>query len=156
ATAVRSVLEDAAGEGVGWRPDGALEALVAAAVDRYADYVALVRAGAPVAEVFAAFRRFRVLCAHRRGPRGVETVNRLLEAELGRRLDVETDLGWYAGRPVLVTQNDYTLGLFNGDIGIALAEPGAPERIRIVFETAQGGVRRLTPARLPVHEPVWA
>jgi exodeoxyribonuclease V alpha subunit len=37
---------------------------------------------------------------------------------------------WYEGRPVIVTRNDYGVGVFNGDIGIALKPltPSAPLR----------------------------
>jgi exodeoxyribonuclease V alpha subunit len=151
----RSLLEDEDVTGVAWRNDGSLADLVAAAADGYAEYVALAGAGAPAADVFAAFRRFRVLCAHRRGPWGVEAVNQAIDREIRRRLVVESDVAFYPSRPVLVTQNDYALGLFNGDVGIALADDEAPERVRIVFETSRG-VRRLTPGRLPLHEAVWA
>jgi exodeoxyribonuclease V alpha subunit len=82
-------------------------------------------------------------------------VNQAIDREIRRRLVVESDVGFYPSRPVLVTQNDYALGLFNGDVGIALADDEAPERVRIVFETSRG-VRRLTPGRLPLHEAVWA
>jgi exodeoxyribonuclease V alpha subunit len=152
----RALLGDPDVTGVAWRNDGSLADLVAAAADGYAEYVALAGAGAAPADVFAAFRRFRVLCAHRRGPWGAEAVNLAVDREIRRRLVVESDVAFYPSRPVLVTQNDYALGLFNGDVGIALADDEAPGRVRIVFETARGGVRRLTPGRLPMHEAVWA
>lgn len=151
----RDLLSDEALSDVAWRSDGSLADLVAAAVDGYAEYVALARAGGAPEELFAAFRRMRVLCAHRRGPWGVETVNQLVDRELRRRLVIDPEATFYAGRPVLVTQNDHALGLFNGDVGIALAEEGDPDRVRVVFETARGP-RPLTPGRLPKHEPVWA
>jgi exodeoxyribonuclease V alpha subunit len=97
-----------------------------------------------------------VLCAHRRGPWGVETINRLVEEELRRRAIVEAGTLWYAGRPVLVTQNDYALGLYNGDVGLAVPDPDEEGRLRVAFEVEGGGVRLLTPSRLPEHEPVWA
>ncbi len=153
---VLAILRDPGSDDVRWRSDGSLAELVGVAADGYAAYLELVAAGAAAEDIFAAFRRFRVLCAHRRGPWGVETLNGRVEEELRRRLVVEPELDWYAGRPVLVTQNDYALGLFNGDVGIALADPEMPERLRVAFETARGGVRRLAPTRLPMHEPVWA
>ena len=33
---------------------------------------------------------------------------------------LDTEGGWYAGRPLLVTENDYSLGLFNGDTGVVV------------------------------------
>jgi exodeoxyribonuclease V alpha subunit len=125
-------------------------------VDGHAVHLDLVRRGAPADEIAAAFRRFRVLCPRRRGPWGVETINRLVDEELRRRGLADTAAAWYAGRPVLVTQNDHTLGLFNGDVGIALPDPDDPGRLRVVFEGEGGRMRAFAPARVPLHETVWA
>lgn len=109
----------------------------------YAAYRGAAREGDPAA-AFAAFLRFRVLCAHRQGTAGVEGLNALLEPVSG---------GWYVGRPVIVRANDYALRLFNGDIGICL---DTPEGLRVFFEAGPGQYRVLAPGRLPVHEPAWA
>ena len=53
----------------------------------------------------------------------MEGLNQRVAAELLRLGLIEADHGWYEGRPVLVTRNDYSLGLMNGDIGIALRLP---------------------------------
>lgn len=109
----------------------------------FAAYRSAARSGDP-ATAFAAFLGFRVLCAHRQGPAGVEGLNAMLEPAGG---------GWYVGRPVIVRANDYALRLFNGDIGLCL--PTA-DGLRIFFESAPGHYRALAPGRLPVHEPAWA
>ncbi|MDF2445430.1 MAG: exodeoxyribonuclease subunit alpha [Moraxellaceae bacterium] len=109
----------------------------------YAPYQAAARAGDPAA-AFATFLKFRVLCAHRQGPAGVEGLNALLEPASG---------GLYAGRPVIVRANDYALRLFNGDIGLCL--PTA-DGLRVFFESAPGQYRALAPGRLPPHESAWA
>ena len=156
AATVQAVLGDARSEGLGWRKGESATAHAAGAVAAYAPYLAQVQSGAALADAFAAFRRFRVLCAHRRGPWGVETMNRLVEEELRRRMLVEAGTAWYLGRPVLVTQNDYALGLYNGDVGLAVPDPDEDGRLRVAFEVEGGGVRLLMPSRLPAHEPVWA
>lgn len=66
---------------------------------------------------------------------------------------VDNEMEWYAGRPVMVTRNDYAMGLFNGDIGIAL--PTA-QGLRLVFRQAGGGYRWVSPATLPQHETAFA
>jgi exodeoxyribonuclease V alpha subunit len=109
----------------------------------YAGFRAAARGGDP-ALAFAAFLRFRVLCAHRQGAAGVEGVNALMEPAGG---------GWYVGRPVIVRANDYALRLFNGDIGLCLE---TPEGLRVFFESGPGQYRVLAPGRLPAHEPAWA
>jgi exodeoxyribonuclease V alpha subunit len=60
---------------------------------------------------------------------------------------------WFAGRPVIVTQNDPLLKLFNGDIGIALLT--ADQQLMVYFEDA-GGVRAIAPGRLPNCETALA
>ncbi|WP_087691429.1 exodeoxyribonuclease V subunit alpha [Pandoraea sp. PE-S2R-1] len=108
--------------------------------------------------VFAAFGQFRVLCATRGGRRGVEFLGAQLTALLARRAGVALNAGggaWFAGRPVLVTQNEYALNLFNGDIGIALPlGPGGA--LRVAFATPDGGYRLYSPASLPAHETAFA
>ncbi|MBB5445890.1 MULTISPECIES: AAA family ATPase [unclassified Paraburkholderia] len=106
--------------------------------------------------LFDALNRFRILCATRLGPRGVDQVNAAMAAEVRRAAGVTLAVGaqWFAGRPVMVTRNDYALGLFNGDIGIAL--PGAGGALRVYFRTGDGGVRAVSPAALPPHDTAFA
>ncbi|CDM41766.1 exodeoxyribonuclease V subunit alpha [Ectopseudomonas oleovorans] len=111
-------------------------------------------------KVLSAFDRFRLLCALRRGPWGVEGLNQRVATQLRRRGLLSSDHGWYEGRPVLVTRNDYSLNLMNGDIGIALCVPG-PEgalALRVAFprNDGSGGVRFVLPSRLVEVETVFA
>ncbi|WP_232665379.1 exodeoxyribonuclease V subunit alpha [Pseudonocardia sp. TRM90224] len=84
----------------------------------------------------AALERHRVLCAHRRGPYGVARWT----TEIERWLAGPALGQWYPGRPVLVTANDYDVGLFNGDTGVVIARP---EGLRVAF--ARGGPPTLYP-----------
>ncbi|WP_176057993.1 exodeoxyribonuclease V subunit alpha [Paraburkholderia sp. BCC1876] len=106
--------------------------------------------------LFDALNRFRILCATRSGPRGVDQVNTVMAAQVRRSAGVTLAVGahWFAGRPVMVTRNDYALGLFNGDIGIAL--PGAGGALRVYFRTGDGGLRAVSPAALPPHDTAFA
>ncbi|MDD0838178.1 exodeoxyribonuclease V subunit alpha [Curvibacter sp. HBC61] len=99
-------------------------------------------------QALAAFNRFQVLCAVRDGPWGVEALNRRIAQALG--LPTE---GWYAGRPVMVTRNDYALQLMNGDVGLCL--PHA-KGLRVAFADGHGGVRWVQPSRLDAVESVFA
>jgi exodeoxyribonuclease V alpha subunit len=145
---------------VAWRPIGAganiPPALEERALAGFESYVARIIAGADAAAALAAFAAFRVLCAHRVGAAGAEALNRRLEARLRERLSGGRRGAWYPGRPVLVNENDYELRLFNGDVGIVLPDPAADGALRVHFEAADGAVRRVSPARLPAHEPAWA
>jgi len=106
--------------------------------------------------------RFQVLCALRTGPWGVEGLNRLLESRLRASGHITDPVGsWYAGRPVLVTRNQPSLGLSNGDIGLTLRVSDARRAghwlLRVAFPGAESGtVRWVSPARLPAVETVYA
>ncbi len=70
------------------------------------------------------------------------------------RVPLAVGASWFAGRPVMVTRNDYALGLFNGDIGIAL--PGAGGALRVYFRSGDGNLRAVSPAALPPHDTAFA
>jgi exodeoxyribonuclease V alpha subunit len=114
--------------------------------------------------VLAAFDSFQLLCAVRKGPWGVEGLNQRITHALFNAGLIESDQHWYEGRPVLMTRNDYGLGLMNGDIGIALRLPerSGPEASRQVLRVAfprndgSGGVRFVLPSRLNDVETVYA
>jgi exodeoxyribonuclease V alpha subunit len=105
--------------------------------------------------VFEQYNQFRILCALRQGPHGSEEINRRIERTLvGIRPTVDGE-HWYPGKPVLITRNDYNLGLYNGDIGICLpdSEGGA---LRLWFEAADGTLKKYLPAQIPLYDPAWA
>ncbi len=100
-----------------------------------------------------ALGRFRLLCAHRRGPHGVSDWTRHVEAWLSASIAGFSTIGeWYAGRPVLYTENDYGLQLYNGDTGVVVASPSG---LRVVFER-RGELLELSPQRLGRVETVHA
>ena len=111
-------------------------------------------------QVLAAFDEFRLLCAVRKGPWGVEGLNERIATLLHKRGLLPADQGWYEGRPVLVTRNDYSLGLMNGDIGIALRLPDEPGRsvLRVAFarNDGSGELKFVLPSRLSAIETVFA
>jgi exodeoxyribonuclease V alpha subunit len=60
---------------------------------------------------------------------------------------------WYVGRPLLVTENDYGLRLYNGDTGVVVAT--AAGRPTAAFER-RGEIVEFTPSRLGAVETVYA
>ena len=143
-----------AGSQVSWKPLPAPAALKAAlkpiVLSRYQDYL---QAGNP-AEALSALGRFRLLCALRNGPYGVESLNRLVEEILSEAGLIESKALFYAGRPVMVIRNDYNLRLFNGDIGVVL--PNASNELRACFAGPEQTIRDFMPIRLPEHETAYA
>ncbi len=107
--------------------------------------------------VFRAFERFRFLCAVREGPYGVHALNRAVERVLRREGLIRTVRQEnYAGRPVLITRNDYGLGLFNGDMGVIMPDPATDGTLRAFFPGSERGLRTFHPRMLPGHETVFA
>jgi exodeoxyribonuclease V alpha subunit len=92
--------------------------------------------------------KLQVLCAHRHGKHGVTGWNRLVEERLG----VATSNPWYAGRPVIVTVNDSTTKLFNGDVGII----GQGTKGRVAFFGGESATSTVPTTRLPHVDTVHA
>jgi exodeoxyribonuclease V alpha subunit len=121
-----------------------------------------------------ALRQRQLLCALREGEFGAATANAIIERRLKGRLGVAPDDEWYPGRAVMITRNDYTAGLFNGDVGLCLRDENG--NLAIWFEvTVQGAAaidgetlaagaahhagRRavsFAPAGLPEHQGAFA
>ncbi len=95
----------------------------------------------------------RLLCAHRRGPYGIARWTEQIDTWLARETHHDPEDGdWYPGRPLLITANDYDLGLFNGDTGVVVR---TSDGLRAAF--ARGGVPALiAPVRLPAVQSVHA
>jgi len=108
------------------------------------------------AKAFDLFNGFRILCALREGPHGIHYMNFLVEQALRNEGLIRRDGRWYAGRPVMITRNDYNLRLFNGDVGITLPDPQLGNELRAFFPAPDGSTRTFPPLRLPDHETVYA
>jgi exodeoxyribonuclease V alpha subunit len=142
-------------------------------VERFAP---VLRADTPEAAL-AALERARVLAALHRGPYGVETLN----ARIAERLHAGRPAtpaggdrdGLHHGMPVMITANDYEVGLFNGDVGLLWSDCPAPDgvgsdgpgaagagapsgRLRACFRAADGSLRILSVRQLPPHVCAYA
>jgi exodeoxyribonuclease V alpha subunit len=157
--AALQLLASGAHADIAWRTiaaTGLKAALAARILDRLAAYLDSVRRNRAPQEIFDRFNAFRVLCAHRSGPIGAHTVNRIIEDGLEETNVINARQAWYSGRPVMVTRNAYDLQLFNGDVGITLRDPDALDRLKVFFPGRDGKMRKFSPARLPEHETVYA
>jgi exodeoxyribonuclease V alpha subunit len=134
----------------------------------YGYYLAQINNGRPdsaerydewAMQVLTAFDAFQVLSALRKGPWGVEGLNQRIEEWLFAKAKQAL---WYEGRPVMITRNDYNLGLMNGDIGIALRDNSG--KLKVAFPSADAGIepsanlkiRWISPMRLPDVETAFA
>ncbi|WP_461538018.1 exodeoxyribonuclease V subunit alpha [Spongorhabdus nitratireducens] len=132
--------------------------LLKLAVNGYQAYLEAITKGVKEREILKAFNGFRLLCALREGPFGVDGLNQAVLKSLRKAQLLPSDAGqdsnWYIGRPVMITRNDHGAGLYNGDIGITL--PDDEGRLRVIFEMPDGQIRSFLPSRLPEHNTVFA
>lgn len=103
--------------------------------------------------------RLRLLTAVRAGPQGARTLNARIEQLLAEGGSGARRLGgaspWFQGRLLLVTENSYRHGLFNGDVGICLRDA---QGTLVAWFAGEGDapVRGFHPAALPAHESAFA
>lgn len=110
-------------------------------------------AAGDAAAALAALDTHRLLCAHREGAYSVSRWNALAERWLAAAVPgYAADGPWYLGRPVLVTANDYSTGLFNGDTGVVVR---TPDGARVAFEQ-KGAVATFAPYRIGDVQTVHA
>jgi exodeoxyribonuclease V alpha subunit len=169
ATAILHAQED---QILAWQENAGHAALLRIALDGragaeggYRDYLKLILDEPPhaapeqherwVQGVLGTFEGFRILCGIRDGEWGVEGMNAAIAAHLEQAGLIHRRGEWYVGRPVIVTRNDYAVGVFNGDVGVTLRDPLRPESLRVYF--LQGdGVRSVLASRLTSVEPAFA
>jgi exodeoxyribonuclease V alpha subunit len=126
--------------------------------------LAAIDDGTAAIAVLDALRQRQLLCALRETERGAEAVNEALEQAIRNELDEVLDGRWYRGRIVMITTNDYSSGLYNGDVGVCLAD--SEGAFKVWFESGGAGVEAAgSPARravalaigsLPAHQGAFA
>ncbi len=125
----------------------------------------LLREPAFQRELLLALDRYRVLAVHRRGPLGVSGIERDISERVRKFLEQKANRampgtgGHWLGRPLLVTQNAYDVGLMNGDVGLVLPSP-SPSEAGLVAVFPGGGAdaapKVVSLSRLPPHEGALA
>ncbi|EAV5844836.1 exodeoxyribonuclease V subunit alpha [Salmonella enterica] len=121
----------------------------------YGRYLRLLHEKATPEAILQAFNEYQLLCALREGPFGVRGLNDRIEQAMvqQRKIQRHPHSRWYEGRPVMIARNDSALGLFNGDIGIALDRG---QGLRVWFVMPDGTIKSVQPSRLPEHDTTWA
>jgi len=95
----------------------------------------------------------RVLCAHRKGPLGVEALCDVLDDAAASYRKTSSRAGWWRGKLLLVTRNAPEQDLWNGDVGLVEETSSG---LRAIFPDSEGGVRTLSAGRLPTYESAIA
>nr|WP_213066226.1 exodeoxyribonuclease V subunit alpha [Acinetobacter haemolyticus] len=86
-----------------------------------------------IQKVIETFDDYRILAAVKHGVLGIEQLNRYAERWLNQQLKQIAVAEWYVGRPVMMTYNDYQLGISNGDIGICFKHRTQPQQFEVFF-----------------------
>jgi exodeoxyribonuclease V alpha subunit len=150
AASVVAGLRDGAYRGVHWR-SGRDVALAEFVLDHALPRWRAIADSPDIASALAMLRGHRVLTAVRDGDAGSRTLNARIALALqrpGAREDA-----FFHGRPVMIRENSYRHGLYNGDVGLVwLGDDG---NLRVWFDTATGP-RAWLPAALPAHESAFA
>jgi exodeoxyribonuclease V alpha subunit len=132
---------------------GSLDPLRRAAIESGRRVLLAAKRG-DAAEAISALGSFRLLCGHRRGPAGARSWAIQLERWMAAGIEgFAPDGQWYVGRPLLVTANDYSLGLFNGDTGVLISDEDG--HTTAAFERG-GEIVNVSPSRLEAVETVYA
>lgn len=114
-----------------------------------------------VRSALAALAQRQLLCALREGEFGALAANAAIERRLRRLWQVADHAEWYPGRAVMITRNDYGAGLFNGDVGLCLADRDGGTHVWFEAPAADAGgggsaLRSFSPNLLPAHEGAFA
>jgi exodeoxyribonuclease V alpha subunit len=107
-------------------------------------------------DIIAGFNQYRILSAMRAGEFGVDGMNSAMILCLKQAKLINPAQEFYLGRPVIISSNDYNLGLFNGDIGLILQDEKAPHALMVHFIKADGSILKVQAARLPSHDTCFA
>jgi exodeoxyribonuclease V alpha subunit len=141
------------GDGIVWhehQQNDALAQILQIAAEQYAP----LQTAATPEQALNALAHFRVLGALREGPWGTRALNAAIaRAQLGLKAWQPLPLH-YPSAPLLITENDHALRLYNGDSGVLLVD--AQQRLRAWFADAQHGVRGLSANQLPAFELGYA
>jgi exodeoxyribonuclease V alpha subunit len=148
------VLRGGEGDALRWIEHAQQHHALQLAIDGYRPYLEKIRDG-DARSVLQSFEAFRLLCAVRDGEWGVEGLNAAIEQRLEAARLIRRRGEWYVGRPVMVTRNDYGTKVFNGDIGLTLADPARPDSLRVYFLEGDE-VRSVLATRLRHVETAYA
>ena len=75
--------------------------------------------------LFEVFDSYRILCAGHQGQLGTQSINQQMSLAFTEFSKItRTKAYFYHGLPIIIQNNDYQLGLFNGDIAICLLYQG--------------------------------
>ncbi|HSV76153.1 MAG TPA: exodeoxyribonuclease V subunit alpha, partial [Bacteroidales bacterium] len=113
---------------------------------------------ANITEALKKLKRVRVLCVTREHDHSVAESNlrieKLLRKEISDPAKFSPKAGFYHNQPIIITKNDYNLGLNNGDVGIVRRDEKGV--LKAYFEGQDGEVKPYNAGYLNHYETVFA
>ncbi len=94
-----------------------------------------------------------ILCSHRVGPYGSESINKKIESLLQRKKIIHPLEIYYHCRPIMILTNAYDLKVYNGDVGLVWQKG---DQKGAFFKDSSGGMRCIPVSRLPMHTTAYA
>lgn len=98
-------------------------------------------------ELFRIYERTAVLIPTRKGPFGVESLNRAISGKLAGQ-----ERKFYHGQPIMILSNDYNLSLFNGDRGVIVREKG---EFLALFRSGPNSFRTIPAGKINLWETAF-
>ncbi|MCF6251492.1 MAG: exodeoxyribonuclease V subunit alpha [Methylococcaceae bacterium] len=129
--------------------------LIDFATKQYTPYLDEINNSGDFSTILTSFSQFQVLCSNRLGTYGVVEINKRIEELLARQNKIQITGQWYVGRPIMVIQNNVSMQLYNGDIGICLYD-SQKDKNAVFFLRSDGSIKKILPSRVPAHETVFA
>ncbi len=145
------ILTDEKGGDISWRDYGSASVSLESVLSAHVHYFKELALVSEPEEALGMMGSFAILCGLRKGLLGSLNINQLVR----RSLQGADQEDFFHGRPVMVSRNDYTKQLYNGDTGICLRDRENEGQLRVFFADGDS-IRKMLPLRLPTHETVFA
>ena len=108
------------------------------------NYFSKITTANTAGEALTLLKKFRILIANKNIEIGTEILNQKIERKLGKTPNTN-----YNGRAIMVVENSYSTGLFNGDVGVIWND-------KAYFEDTNSQLKEIGISRLPKTETVFA
>ncbi|HXK00309.1 MAG TPA: exodeoxyribonuclease V subunit alpha [Buchnera sp. (in: enterobacteria)] len=126
-------------------------------VKEYSKYLNTIKTDYNLKNIMQKFNEYRVLCAIRNGIYGVKNINKYIEMQMEHMNLIKSyklkDNIWYTGKPIMITKNNKSLGLFNGDIGITILDN--KKKLKVFFVLDENNIKIIPIELIFEYETTW-
>ncbi len=122
-------------------------------LENYSKYIKTYNESKDIVKTLKKFNSFKILSSTRIGKRGVYNLNRFTEYVLTKNNLISYNSNHYCFQPIMITKNDYNVGLFNGDIGLLLLNKNG--ELKAFFQEGDA-YKEINISTLPDYEKVFA